>query len=109
MIARIAVSPFEPDEDLRARQERNLKERFLPALKQQPGLLAGFWLRGDDGGVRSITVWESRDLMEAAARAANATPLLPGISPEDLPGPDRGQSAAIFDVLEAFIPERARG
>lgn len=103
MIARLATSPPASEED-HARQLENLQKRFKPALIQQPGLLAAFWLQKSDGGVISLSVWESEELMSAAAKAASATPLLPGFKPEDLPGAHRGQHVEVLHVLDHHLP-----
>lgn len=108
MIMRIAHSPAEP-EAVRARFRQNFLERFLPALRQQPGLVAGFWAEAPDGGTRSITVWESRDLMEAGGRAASAAPLLPGFRPDELPGPHRGQTVEVLELTDHLLPGDGRG
>lgn len=109
MIARLATSPPASAED-HARHLENLQKRFKPALVQQPGLLAAFWLEKDDGSVLSLSVWESEELMAAAAKAASATPLLPGFKPEDLPGATRGQQVELLSVLDHHLPgHRPRG
>lgn len=47
--------------------------------------------------------------MRSAAEAVNAQPLLPGQDPAGLPGPDRGQTVEVFQVLDVLFPEDARG
>lgn len=106
MIARIAYSPPVPEDQLAKRAE-NLTERFKPALIQQPGLVAAFWLESPDGSRGSVTVWESEEQMQAAAATTNAVPLLPGHQREDLPGPDRGQTVQVLRVFDHHIPGRS--
>ena len=67
MIARIAT--FAPmTAEIEAEVLRNLLERFQPALRAQPGLVAGYWLVGEDrilevhhdlGKCRSHGMWGS--------------------------------------------------
>ena len=102
MIARIAYSEPASDEVVAKRLE-NLQNRFKPAITQQPGLVAGFWVTSPDGRRGSITIWESQELMLEAGRAANAVPLLPGYEPDDLSGPDNGQTVQILDVFDHHI------
>ena len=37
-----------------------LRENVVPAVSQAPGFVAGYWTRGDDGGL-SMVVFESED------------------------------------------------
>jgi hypothetical protein len=86
MIIRLATfAPMTPEIEVESR--RNLTERFMPALQSQPGFIAGYWARGEDGRPVSITVWESVEAAQQGAVAANAMPLLPGQDPEKLPSP----------------------
>ncbi len=88
MIARIATfSPMTADIEVEAR--RNLLERFQPALQAQPGLVAGYWVVGEDGTWKSITIWESVEAMERGGAQANATPLLQGQDAAKIPSPER--------------------
>ncbi len=87
MIARVGT--FEHlSAEAEAASRRNLLDRFLPALQAQPGFVLGLWLAGEDGKSLSITVWESMEAMAMGAQRANATPLLPGQNPEQIPSPD---------------------
>lgn len=79
-----------------AESQRNLVERFLPALRVQAGFVLGVWLQGDDGKLLSITVWESEEALVMGAQRANATPLLPGQDPTKIPSPDTVEQ---FDVI----------
>ncbi len=47
--------------------ERELKERVVPTVSQAPGLVAGYWLRGDGDKGWSIVVFESEEQARAAA------------------------------------------
>ena len=85
ILARFAA--FTPE--IEAEVRRNLQERFLPALQRQPGFISGYWGTGDDGNPMGVTIWESQEAAETGARAANATPLLPGQDSEKLPSPER--------------------
>lgn len=97
MIARIAYSDPVPSEVAAARRE-NLVRRFKPALAKQPGLLGGYWMVDDAGRHISLTLWDSREAMEAGGRAASAAPLLPGQRSELLPSP----RVEIYEVWERF-------
>jgi hypothetical protein len=37
-----------------------LRENVVPGVSQSPGFVAGYWTRGDDGGL-SMVVFESED------------------------------------------------
>jgi heme-degrading monooxygenase HmoA len=87
MIARVGT--FEGlSAEAAAESERNLHERFMPALRAQAGFVLGLWLEGEDGKVLSITVWESAEAMATGAHRANTTPLLAGQDPEKIPSPN---------------------
>ena len=95
MIARIATfSPMTADIEVEAR--RNLLERFQPALQAQPGLVAAYWVVGEDGTWKSITIWESVEGMERGGTQANATPLLPGQNAAKIPSPSRVE---LYEIL----------
>ena len=109
MIARIAYSD-PASEAVVAKRMENLQKRFKPAITQQPGLVAAFWVTSPDGRRGSITIWESEELMREGGRAANAVPFLPGYEPEDLPGPDNGQTVQFLEVFDHHIgPGRTVG
>ncbi len=96
MIARIGtfrgLGPAE-----RAASEDNLRRRFLPALRAQPGFVAGYWLAGADGTLRSITIWQSEEAMRLGAERANAVPLLPGQDPAAIPSPSEVETFLVTD------------
>ena len=54
----------------------------------QEGFVGGYWLAGKDGRLLSITLWESEEGMQRGGQHANATPLLPGQDPANIPSPD---------------------
>ncbi|GAB4433033.1 MAG: hypothetical protein OHK0015_21320 [Chloroflexi bacterium OHK40] len=62
-------------------------ERFLPALRNQPGFVAGSWGKAPDGRAVSITVRESEDALPQSTMNANAVPLLPGQEPALIAAP----------------------
>ena len=41
-----------------------MREDVVPAVSQSPGFVAGYWTRGDDGGM-SMVVFESEDAAKA--------------------------------------------
>ena len=83
-----------------AESQRNLQERFMPALQAQAGFVLGLWLEGEDGKLLSITVWESTEAMAVGAQKANATPLLAGQDPAEDP---------FAQLCRVFQGERLRG
>ena|ERR1051326_1034612 len=83
----------------------NFQRRFRAAITSQPGLVAGFWLRGERDQVIALTVWESVQVMEEGGRRANQAPLLPGQRGEDIPSPDRVEVA---EVIDHFIRPTAK-
>ncbi|MGH2973417.1 MAG: hypothetical protein ACRDLL_00905 [Solirubrobacterales bacterium] len=42
----------------------HLRESVVPGVSQAPGFVAGYWTRGDDGGL-SMVVFESEDAAKA--------------------------------------------
>ena len=81
----------------------NLEHRFAPALAKQPGFVAAYWATAGDGTHVSISVWESREALQAGAARANAEPLLPGQVAELIPSPDE---AVVYEV-EHWTPSAA--
>ena len=49
---------------------RNLREEVVPAVKQAPGLVAGYWTRGKDDSGIGMVVYESEDAANAASERA---------------------------------------
>ena len=92
MIARIGTfQRLAPD--VAAESRRNLLERFVPALRDQAGYIAGYWLEAADGRQLSITIWESEEALREGGRRANAVPLLPG---------QDSTKVAAADLVETF-------
>jgi|SRR6266571_9245089 len=98
MIARIGyfgdLTPAQLDA-----QEKN-GERFFPAITSQPGIVAAFWLHGDDGRRLSVSVWESEEALAEGSRRADGVPLLPGMRGEEIPGPEHVE---IWEVNRGFL------
>ena len=46
-----------------------LREEVVPAVKQAPGLVAGYWTRKDDLGI-GMVIFESEDAANAASERA---------------------------------------
>jgi heme-degrading monooxygenase HmoA len=86
MIARIATFPTLPPE-ISAEVRRNVLERFMPAIRAQDGFVAGYWLANADGTWISFTVWQSEAAAQRGGERADATPLLPGQDPSNIPSP----------------------
>ena len=96
MIARIGYfEGLTPEQE--AESERNLRERFKPAISSQEGFIAAYWLRQSGGRIISFSIWESEDHLRAGGTRANAVPLLPGQTAELIPSPDR---AEIWEVVD---------
>jgi heme-degrading monooxygenase HmoA len=51
-----------------------VREKIAPSAKQQPGIVAAYWLadRGSGRGL-AVTIWESEDAMLAADAVARET------------------------------------
>jgi heme-degrading monooxygenase HmoA len=51
-----------------------VRERIVPSARQQPGIVAAYWLadRGSGRGL-AVTIWESEDAMLAADAVARET------------------------------------
>jgi len=92
-----------------AESQRNLQERFMPALRAQAGFILGLWLEGEDGKLLSITVWESTEAMVAGAQQANATPLLPGQDPKKIPSPNLVEYFKVSAYAERLLGDVADG
>ena len=97
MIARIGYFPA-LDQATKDIQDENYRERFRPALKEQPGYVAAFMLESPGGERMSVSIWNSVEELEEGAKRANAKPLLPQHRGEDIPGPIR---AELFSVIHA--------
>jgi hypothetical protein len=95
MIARVATFSTMTSES-RAIGFRNLVDRFLPALRVQPGFVTGYWLEAPDGSWLSVTVWESEQNLMRGSAQANAVPLLPGHEPGQIPAPDHVETYSVF-------------
>ena len=77
MIARIATfAPMRAEIEVETR--RNLLERFQLALQRQPGLVAGYWVVGEDRSWKSITIWESVEAMERGGGASQCHSIATG-------------------------------
>jgi heme-degrading monooxygenase HmoA len=52
-----------------------MRENVVPAVSQSPGFVAGYWTRGDEGGL-SMVVFESEDAAKALSESSpsKATP-----------------------------------
>lgn len=51
-----------------------VREKIVPSVRQQPGIVAAYWLadRGSGRGL-AVTIWESEDAMLAADAVARET------------------------------------
>lgn len=92
-----------------AESQRNLQERFMPALRAQAGFVLGLWLEGEDGKLLAISVWESSEAMAVGAQQANATPLLPGQDPEKIPSPNFVEYFKVSAYTQRALDEEAYG
>ena len=99
MIARIGYFDSPTPEQAQAAAD-NLTRRFKAALASQPGAVAAFWLKHEDGRVMAVSVWDSREAMEDGGRRANSVPLAAGQHAENIPSPDRVE---LVEVIDHFI------
>ncbi len=73
MISRIGIfNPLPPD--VHTEMLRDLRDRFMAALRQQEGHIEGYWLEGEDGQVGSVSFRESEGALKEGGTRANATP-----------------------------------
>jgi heme-degrading monooxygenase HmoA len=105
MIARVARFRF-PSLRHRLEAERNGFERVRPSLAQQPGFQAVYFGRIAELEAFSISLFDSVQAAEAAAKRMNAEPLLEGQVPEMLPTPE---SVGFYDVVHAIVHDRVPG
>lgn len=87
--------------ELTAAADRAGRERIWPAIRGLPGLVSVHVLQGHDLGAVIITLAGSVETLDAAARAAMSTGLMPGEDPALLPGPDRVE---IHHVTSYHLP-----
>jgi hypothetical protein len=50
--------------------DRNLREHFVPLLKEVPGFVTYYWLNSGAGAGASLSVFESKEGAEASVRTA---------------------------------------
>jgi hypothetical protein len=84
-----------------AAEERAGRERIWPAVRNLDGLVGLYVPRADDRGSIVIALSTSVDALDASARAAMSTELLPGEDPALLGGPD---GIEIHHVTECQLP-----
>lgn len=105
MIARVARFRF-PSLRHRLEAERNGFERVGPSLAQQAGFQAIYFGRIAELEAFSISLFDSIQAAESAAKRMNAEPLLEGQIPEMLPTPE---SVSFYDVVHAIVHDRVPG
>jgi hypothetical protein len=54
------------------RAEKGLHERVVPAVSNLPGLVAGYWLRPEEGQGRALVMFESEETAQRAAEGVRA-------------------------------------
>jgi hypothetical protein len=52
----------------------NLRQQVVPAASQAPGLVAGYWTRGQDNRGLAMVVFESEDAANNAAQMVQSQP-----------------------------------
>jgi len=72
-----------------AAADRAGRDRIWPAIRGLSGLTGIYVLQAKDLGAVVITLATSIEALDAAARAAMSTELMPGEDPALLPGPDQ--------------------
>jgi hypothetical protein len=58
----------------------DLKTNALPAIKQAPGVIAGYFVAPQDGKGMGFTLYETEDNARAAVEMARNAPLPEGVS-----------------------------
>jgi hypothetical protein len=56
----------------REQAEKALHEQVVPSVAGLPGLVAGYWLRPEEGQGRSLVVFESEESAQRAAEGVRA-------------------------------------
>jgi antibiotic biosynthesis monooxygenase len=69
VVSKVSIPSEHVDEAL-----EHLKSTVVPRVKQAPGLVAGYWVRPQDGHGLSIVVFETEDAARAAADMAENAP-----------------------------------
>jgi hypothetical protein len=77
------------------------RQRIWPAIREVPGLVAQWVLRGPAASAVVCTLATSRGALDEISAAALATELLPGEDPALLPGPDRVQTGLVIGYRPA--------
>ena len=70
VLANVTIDPGH-DQDAQAQLESNI----VPRVKEAPGVVAGYWMRSDDGQHgSSVVLFETQDAAQAAADMARNAP-----------------------------------
>jgi hypothetical protein len=75
----VTVDPSHAEE-----AQQFLQSNVVPAVKQSPGIVSGYWLGGSDGRGITVLVYESEQAAQGAADAILNTPRPEGVTLGDI-------------------------
>jgi heme-degrading monooxygenase HmoA len=64
------IRRYQFDQSASEEVDRNLREHFVPLLKEMPGFVTYYWLNSGEGAGASLSVFESKEGAEESVRAA---------------------------------------
>jgi heme-degrading monooxygenase HmoA len=64
------IRRYQFDQSASEEVDRNLREHFVPLLKEMPGFVTYYWLNSGAGAGASLSVFESKEGAEESVRAA---------------------------------------
>ncbi len=64
------IRRYQFDQSAGEELDRNLREHFVPLLKEMPGFVTYYWLNSGAGAGASLSVFESKEGAEESVRAA---------------------------------------
>ena len=64
------IRRYQFDQSASEELDRNLREHFVPLLKEMPGFVTYYWLNSGAGSGASLSVFEGQAGAEASIRAA---------------------------------------
>ena len=78
LLVTVSIDPSGMDE-----VAEQLRSRVVPAVKQSPGLVAGYWLSPKEGNGAlegySVVVFDDEESAKKAEEMAKSSPLAPGV------------------------------
>ena len=64
------IRRYQFDQSASEEIDRNLREQFVPLLKEMPGFVTYYWLNSGAGAGASLSVFESKEGAEESVHAA---------------------------------------